>query len=250
MRQRTKYRKEGSRSRSKDPIYHTPADFENELLYGSLYPSQRYYIDPWDLENYDYVRKQISISPEISTPSPAGEPMPSAFHYMTNNTNSPVDCPACCAGFDEQTFYNAKYETIPDDEPVYSSYGEFESRSSPDSRSSYVDSGSSAALRLHTPGFGPASGRRRLVLPKPPPQLEFPAPPSYDYCIPMSENNYCSLSECYDCLSENIPLYASSTYRSGRSSFYKPHRFGLSKKGLLQIDYSCNWNDLDRLITK
>lgn len=49
--------------------------------------------------------------------------MPSAFHYMTNSTNSPVDCPACCAGFDEQTFYNAKYETIPDDEPVYSSYG-------------------------------------------------------------------------------------------------------------------------------
>lgn len=152
--------------------------------------------------------------------------------------------------FFHETFQLPKSKNIFDVYVFTLFFPEFESRSSPDSRSSYVDSGSSAALRLHTPGFGPASGRRRLVLPKPPPQLEFPAPPSYDYCIPMSENNYCSLSECYDCLSENIPLYASSTYRSGRSSFYKPHRFGLSKKGLLQIDYSCNWNDLDRLITK
>ncbi|EDX15550.1 GD15236 [Drosophila simulans] len=27
-------------------------------------------------------------------------------------------------------------------------------------------------------------------------------------------------------------------------------KFGLSKKGLLQIDYSCSWNDLDRVMQR
>ncbi|XP_053681322.1 uncharacterized protein LOC128732177 [Anopheles nili] len=31
---------------------------------------------------------------------------------------------------------------------------------------------------------------------------------------------------------------------------YTPQHFSLSKKGLLQIDYSCNWNNLDRYIAK
>lgn len=96
-----------------------------------------------------------------------------------------------------------------------------------------------------------ASGRRPLVLPKPAPQLEFPPPPPiYDYYELPPEHNYCSLNDCYEC--GNIPLYDTTLRRRKKSSnvIYTPNHFGLNKKGLLQIDYSCNWNNLDRYIAK
>jgi len=47
-------------------------------------------------------------------------------------------------------------------------------------------------------------------------------------------------------------LRGSSPHSSGGdSSLYSgiyARKFGLSKKGLLQIDYSCSWNDLDRVM--
>jgi len=117
-----------------------------------------------------------------------------------------------------------------------------------------------STLRLHTPGFGVANGQRSLVLPKPTPHIEFPGPPSYDYYEIPIENSYCSLNEFFDCASMgqgggsdgsgNVPLYATTRRRSRSSNgtLYSSNRFGLSKKGLLQIDYSCNWNNLDKYI--
>lgn len=113
---------------------------------------------------------------------------------------------------------------------------------------------------------------------KPAPQLEFPAPPSLPpppsscaYSNTYATLPYCSVSECYDCSliygtspalygfssgSEESgikgnTLYGSTMGRRPPSSLYSGiygHKFGLSKKGLLQIDYSCSWNDLDRIM--
>lgn len=113
------------------------------------------------------------------------------------------------------------------------------------------------------------------------PQIEFPAPPplspAYDYCNPYATLPYCSLPDCQECQQQATSLiYAapSTLYgtlagagagRGGRregsqvhqcdspsdSSLYAgiyARKFGLSKKGLLQIDYSCSWNDLDRVM--
>lgn len=110
-----------------------------------------------------------------------------------------------------------------------------------------------------------------MVMPKPMAlhALELPPPPSippstydcYDYS--SDNNNYYSLNDCMDCIAtENVPIYA--TNRSTRSvldpneAIYgiserycsTPYHFGLDKKGLLQIDYSCNWNNLHRYISK
>lgn len=91
---------------------------------------------------------------------------------------------------------------------------------------------------------------------------------------------YCSLSNCYACVPEHVPVYAISNPatlmrgRSGRRFSAKramgideneadnpaasmlvlppavpPNNFGLSKRGLLQIDYSFNWNNLYRFIS-
>lgn len=114
------------------------------------------------------------------------------------------------------------------------------------------------------------------------PQIDFPAPPplspAYDYCNPYATMPYCSLPDCQECQQQATSLiYAapSTLYgtlagvagRGGRggggnqgitpcdspsdSSLYAgiyARKFGLSKKGLLQIDYSCSWSDLDRVM--
>ncbi|KAH8297176.1 hypothetical protein KR044_006074 [Drosophila immigrans] len=105
------------------------------------------------------------------------------------------------------------------------------------------------------------------------PRIEFPAPPplspAYDYCNPYATMPYCSLPDCDECQQQATSLiYAApstlyGTLAGGRattimqcdspsdSSLYAgiyARKFGLSKKGLLQIDYSCSWNDLDRVM--
>lgn len=65
---------------------------------------------------------------------------------------------------------------------------------------------------------------------------------------------------CYECLEmQNMPLYyAPSNLREQYDSIHSEavdyqrgshlERFGLSKKGLLQIDYSLSWSNLQRFI--
>lgn len=119
---------------------------------------------------------------------------------------------------------------------------------SSDNRSSSCGS-TVSTLRLHTPGFGVASGQRCLILPKPPPSIEFPGPPSHDY-HELPYEDYTTSTDCYECVSAlNIPLY-DTLKRESPSYVSRNNHFGLSKKGLLQIDYSCNWNNLDRYIAK
>lgn len=73
-------------------------------------------------------------------------------------------------------------------------------------------------------------------------------------------NTYCSLTECaYDCVPDHVPVYAISNPATMRRRstavgsppiVQPPNNFGLSKRGLLQIDYSFNWNNLHRFISK
>ncbi|KQS62860.1 uncharacterized protein LOC6546877 [Drosophila erecta] len=108
-----------------------------------------------------------------------------------------------------------------------------------------------------------------------PPQIEFPAPPplspAYDYCNPYATLPYCSIPDCSECQQQIYAAPPSTLYGAaggdgsrirgssphhssgGDSSLYSgiyARKFGLSKKGLLQIDYSCSWNDLDRVMQR
>lgn len=116
---------------------------------------------------------------------------------------------------------------------------------------------------------------------KPAPKLEFPSPPpmppTYDYCNPYATMPpCCSVSDCYECLTQAQQqiygahsIYGTTTApttcygcagmtdcsqtlgRRPSSSLYSGiynTKFGMSKKGLLQIDYSCSWNDLNRVM--
>lgn len=181
----------------------------------------RRYVDPWDMENYIYVRKQVldPTSESEIPPSPAGEPIQSKFYYVPGDVENCRECSAEIVSpikgdllddeddleddddgidddlevdeldvVDDDGFYTERYDTVMEedsiggDDLVYSTYTDLETSST--EHPSSCDS-SMSALRLHTPGFGKtATNRRPIVLPKPLPQLEFPGPPSYDYYEP------------------------------------------------------------------
>uniref|UniRef100_A0A1B0ADA2 Uncharacterized protein n=1 Tax=Glossina pallidipes TaxID=7398 RepID=A0A1B0ADA2_GLOPL len=312
-------------------------DNTEDVYSTTLLPSQRCYVDPWDLENYDYVRKKIeqpSNMQKYYDESLPSSPMEDSMnsHYCNNEMNqktrhsSPATLPRnrrrsssssaahqqcrleCCnpvhvrrssglnrirenndAYDDYITQMNQRFEnniTLDDDEAnVYTGYGALSSTTSSSERHSSIgeDYGSNTIQRHSLSSYG-ALKRRTL---KPAPQLEFPAPPplppTYDYCNPYATLPCCSVSDCYECLSQSQQVYgAQSIYGSiptstniscysslgcglngGCSSIYSTlgrrssstlcngiygNKFGMSNKGLLQIDYSCSWNDLNRVM--
>ncbi|BFG05104.1 uncharacterized protein DMAD_03919 [Drosophila madeirensis] len=135
-------------------------------------------------------------------------------------------------------------------------------------------------------GTAPHPRRKRSGKSAPPltaaPEIDFPAPPplspAYDYCNPYATLPYCSIPDCSECQQQTKSLiYAAPSTLYGtlagvgsgagraRTQCDSPHstggdsslysgiyarKFGLSKKGLLQIDYSCSWNDLDRVMQR
>lgn len=88
------------------------------------------------------------------------------------------------------------------------------------------------------------------LVPEPYP-MEYPQPEYYydQYTDQYGRRQSVSLP-CYECIEQqNMPVY----YERDNYDVYdqRKHleRFGLSKKGLLQIDYSLSWMNLQRLIS-
>ncbi|ALC41836.1 CG8854 [Drosophila busckii] len=143
-----------------------------------------------------------------------------------------------------------------------------------------------AASNSYSSGYGTAPHPRRKRRSKSnsrAAQIDFPAPPpapapntpAYDYCNPYATLPYCSQPDCSECQQQATSLiYAAPSTLYGTlataaagaaagarnqssspsdSSLYAgiyARKFGLSKKGLLQIDYSCSWQDLDRVMAR
>ncbi|XP_053965250.1 uncharacterized protein LOC128867782 [Anastrepha ludens] len=300
-----------------------------EDIYGTtLLPSQRCYVDPWDLENYDYVRKKLSSTPVRSSPEPYYDTSLSTSPYYKLRSPSreiqeelPVTpshrlaatmprnrrrshwneaCQLDCCTSPVPMIRRRRYEdsrselygvgrgkyedymsymmmNLEAEEDAYTGYGGISSSSSTELHSSIGEEHiqTSTMISNKTSGYD-ATARRRSgpSYEKPAPHLEFPAPPSlpppplaYDYSNPYATLPYCSVSECYDCSmiyatspsmygymdasNKGSTIYGSTVGRRPSSSLCSGiygNKFGLSKKGLLQIDYSCSWNDLDRII--
>lgn len=75
-------------------------------------------------------------------------------------------------------------------------------------------------------------------------QNEYPQP-EYEYYVKGRQSASLPCYECVEMQSEmqNMPVY--DIYSQRRHL----ERFGLSKRGLLQIDYSLSWMNLQRFIT-
>ncbi|XP_005184442.2 uncharacterized protein LOC101898544 [Musca domestica] len=326
-----------------DALYHDDSPYEQqespyytidntEDIYSTtLLPSQRCYVDPWDLENYDYVRKKMGQSPSprgyyesSASPSPIEEPIHSPYYYEREplemaprmaatmprkRRTSHYQCQMeCCNNvrpsrrpsgiydvgrrdnYDDymishmaQKFQNFNLEDV---EPnLYGLYGGASTSSSTEPHSSIGDGDYlTATMPRKSSNYGALPMRK---VSKPAPKLEFPAPPpsvppTYDYCNPYATLPCCSVNDCYECQAvqqqqlqavQQQSIYGthsiygsapspdncydcslgSSLGRRPSSSLYSgiySSKFGMSKKGLLQIDYSCSWNDLDRIMTR
>lgn len=88
MRERSQTTPRRRRAGPKQPLpsVESPYNIDNtEDIYGTtLLPSQRCYVDPWDLENYDYVRKKIDA--DVVAPQPEYE---TALDYEHSSSQSP-----------------------------------------------------------------------------------------------------------------------------------------------------------------
>lgn len=91
------------------------------------------------------------------------------------------------------------------------------------------------------------------MLPIPPYTTEYPQPEHYyDHYTDGYGRRQSTSLPCYECIEmQNMPVYYA---RENNYDVYEQRkhleRFGLSKKGLLQIDYSLSWMNLQRLISK
>lgn len=98
-------------------------DEDSSGLVTSKSPTTRVYVDPWDLENYAFMRRHLEGTPELQ--SPAGEPASSStFYYVTkedddllHHNHQPLqrtlpsaDSPTLFAGIDELDFHNENFE--------------------------------------------------------------------------------------------------------------------------------------------
>ncbi|XP_050322636.1 uncharacterized protein LOC126754580 isoform X1 [Bactrocera neohumeralis] len=312
----------GSYEEVSESPYYTIDNTED--IYGTtLLPSQRCYVDPWDLENYDYVRKKLDstgvrtspepyyetsmpICPYYSAPPKMHEKIPNAQQKRMAKTmprnrrrsHWNQSCQLRCCTSSEPMLRPHMYEdtrsellgvgrgkyedymsrvimNLEAEEDAYNGNGSVSSSSSTELDSS-IGEGYYQAQSITSKK---TSGYDAVTLPsygRPSPQLQFPAPPSlppptfsHDYSNPYATLPHCSVSDCYDCsmiYGSPQPVYdlysngecsnkGSTIYSSTRpsSSLYSgiyAHKFGLSKKGLLQIDYSCSWNDLDRIMSR
>ncbi|RZC39880.1 uncharacterized protein BDFB_004140 [Asbolus verrucosus] len=217
-----------------DDLYWNSIDFGSEE---SLHePSLKHYVDPWDLENYAYIREHLDSIDLDSDPSSSND-------FATEATSS-----------------SFRYAPV---EQNYAAIEEVRGYEKPSSRSRNrhvsVDAG------LYRDGFdsefdeNPYEVNMKDVslLPyehkdrwRKVPMASPGRQSSRDRSFSFSYGDYGTGQEIYSRLDEVYPRRDSTLpiYDDVRSSRRKPRNFGLSNYGHLKIDYSYSWNKLDQYI--
>lgn len=227
----------------------------------------------------------------------------SNLNYVLGNKIE--ECP-CYAGLDEQSFYNAKYEMIPDTFTGnnFTSYSLFHfvcfewlffigvlsfffsqdiedmsSNSCSGSTLSTLQYRNGPQINFPPPPMQASSAyecyanvivpKRRVPFENSAPgslngyhneliheslPIEYPQPEYYDQYVDHYGRRQSVSLPCYECIEmQNMPVYYAPSKVHDEYDIYSQRRnldrFGLSKKGLLQIDYSLSWMNLQRLIS-
>uniref|UniRef100_A0A182PZR7 Uncharacterized protein n=1 Tax=Anopheles farauti TaxID=69004 RepID=A0A182PZR7_9DIPT len=97
-----------SSRRTAESLYYTAKEYdsaeESDYVRRAIFEDgpntifNRRYVDPWDMENYVYIRKQVldPTSESEVPPSPAGEPIQSKFYYVPGELNGGgLECRDC-----------------------------------------------------------------------------------------------------------------------------------------------------------
>ncbi|XP_060527601.1 uncharacterized protein LOC132702819 [Cylas formicarius] len=233
----------GTESESEESLkdYHTLPQSRNQ-------PS---YIDPWDLENYAYIREHLDSMELSSNPSlplsgtssgDLAEAHSTSFLYVPGNKRI-VDVNRTYEAADQGNY--ADIDELRSERPYYTARKLRYSSFADTEESAYEES-----MRENSSVFGiyDRAGRfRRVAVPVSVDQTyktqldrSISSHEDYDY------DPYGSKHDIYSRLDDmsTLPIY-DDVRRLRRK---KPHNFGLTNYGHLKIDYSSNWNNLNNYI--
>ncbi|XP_026329423.1 uncharacterized protein LOC113237253 isoform X2 [Hyposmocoma kahamanoa] len=220
--------------------------------------NHRVYIDPWDNEAYGLIQQDAPESSQGENfNSFAGEPVSASFYYVpTKNYDSGEEpqprriSPAKAIVAPDYAIYGRKLSRaiIPDYHPDVTVYSDTPMRDR--RRSVYIEEPVYAPHPvLYEPLYGyipPPPG----YLPTPPrSRMSLPHHPEYMMAA-LAYNKHRRHSRFTDAYEHFAYESLSPEYEDWARPFPKtaPDNFHLSRYGHLQIDYSCSWNSLDRLI--
>ncbi|XP_030759030.1 uncharacterized protein LOC115884532 isoform X2 [Sitophilus oryzae] len=242
-----------------DLYWNTPDSDSEESLRDyhniPLLPKQSY-IDPWDLENYAYIREHLESMELSSSPSlPYDGSSGSGVDYGEANSTSFFYVPGGNSRLPDRE-RNSRLLDVSGD---YADIDEVQyiSRNMAGRRSSYYD--------LESPyeegfpdnsvfGIYDKNGRvRRVTVPvavNTTYKSQLDRSLSSSYGDSTDYDPYTSRHELYSRLDE-MPKRTDRTmpiYDDVRRLRRKPNNFGLTNYGHLKIDYSISWNDLNKYI--
>ncbi|VEN63296.1 unnamed protein product [Callosobruchus maculatus] len=252
-----------------DSLYWSPAETDSD---DSFTAPKEPYIDPWDLENYAYIREQLDSMELSSNRSiPGGS---SSGEFAEANCNSFYYVPGDRRGHPPASIrgYNPRYpeerrgyDSLMSDQENYVAIDEIgvterRRRSEMyncDSRRRMQEEYESETdldpcgdpIIRDSPVFGIYDEKgifRRVALP-----ITYQKPQSRDRSFSYSYGDnerehypsrmeiYSKLDDEYHSRESTLPIYDDVRRR-------KPDNFGLSQQGHLKIDYSCSWNNLNK----
>ncbi|XP_022916041.1 uncharacterized protein [Onthophagus taurus] len=250
-----------------DDVYWSPTELESEESSSNIYKS---YIDPWDLENYAYIREHLDSLDLSTTSSEAdggggGGEMhslpPSAFSYTSHQRNRPqelrnsnvVDKYGSLMKSERTTTTTSNYAAIDEirdtrdfDGFYYGPKRNIERRYSMRNRD-YGHQSVDESLYGDVDSMSHIYAKRRQETKIPAAKIRRRR--SYSYS--QGDYGYEPLSsyQIYSRLEDiKQPIPSSPIYDDIRQPTPTPTNFGLSNYGHLKIDYSYSWNTLNKFI--
>ncbi|CAG4910759.1 unnamed protein product [Colias eurytheme] len=235
--------------------YWTAVDFDSEEDERSA-PNNRMYLDPWDNDAFSRMNEESIDSSQDQFNSIAGEPVSASFYYVPtkNYDSSEEKLPPPKRIIPEEvitpdhSIYNRKTSRsmIPDhhDIPIYAHRPVGERR-----RSMYMGEPMYAPHpMIYESIYGPMPIPPPGYVPLQRPRVSITHHPDY---VPVNSYNknrrQSRMADAYEhYMYESLPQdYEDWAHPMPKAA---PTNFHLSRYGHLQIDYSCSWNSLDRLI--
>ncbi|XP_047527708.1 uncharacterized protein LOC125064613 [Vanessa atalanta] len=234
--------------------YWAAVDFDSEGDEDrSPQPTNRVYLDPWDNEAFGMIQGDSpDSSQEQNMNSFAGEPVSASFYYVPTKT------------YDSGEEPKPKRAVFPEDvvTPDYTIYSRRTSRAiMPDyhnmpiygyrqerRRSMYIEEPVYAPHpMLYESLYAPVPIQQPYMQPRPRMSLQHQP----DHLIANNGNGkqrrHSRLTEAYEQYAyESLPPEYEDWARPMPKTV--PDNFHLSRYGHLEIDYSCSWNSLDRII--
>jgi len=214
-----------------DDLYWNPMELDDDV-YAPVHRgfATKPYVDPWDLENYAYIRQHLDDSVDLNSSNPSSlgdlqDTSASAFYYVPTSINKKIPK-------SPDYFYAPP---IPDLSERFDPYADIEdtrkiikrkirTRESMDYEADNERSFDEVAQTARIYEARKEKSRRRVE-------------DLYGY-PPYQSDLYCSLGAT----SANSPIYDSVI------NARQPSYFRLSNYGHLQIDYTSNWNKLNKYI--